>query len=352
MNNILQQIKKNKEFYDLMQAEWRPYVMFNHNSNIRSKIVNTDIYGLRFNNLKKKYKNKSESIFKENNKKYCGVILGNSTAFGEGSSNDKNTISSILSKNSNIHFHNFCGRGFTGYQELMNLQLLIHKLKNLKKIIIISGLNDSIMPFYIKDYAVHNSPIYGYNLFKKAMESQVSSFKKKCLETFLKLFFFKKINYKALNRTNIFDQIKIINKINFLKTNRKENNINSYKEIIDRNFNLMSILQKSTKAKVYFFLQPVGSWCSKEKTKEEKILFDDEKKNEKLQKIYKHVNKKKYLIVKNTTQSAAKKYKINYLDLNEALSSKKLNKNWFFISRFHINDNCNKVISDIIKKTL
>ena len=69
MNNILQQIKKNKEFYDLMQAEWRPYVMFNHNSNFRSKIVNTDIYGLRFNNLKKKYKNKSESIFKENNKK-------------------------------------------------------------------------------------------------------------------------------------------------------------------------------------------------------------------------------------------------------------------------------------------
>lgn len=352
MEISIKKIKKNKEFYELMQAEWRPYVMFNHNSNFRSKIVNTDIYGLRFNNLNKKYKNKSESIFKENNKKNCAVVLGNSTAFGEGSSDDKNTISSILSRNSNIHFYNFCGRGFTGYQELINLQLLIHKLKNLKKIIIISGLNDSIMPFYIKEYSAHNSPIYGYNLFKNAMASQVISWKKKFLEFFLKIFISKKINFKVLNRTNIFDQSKIINQINFLKTKRIGNNLDSYKEIIDRNFQLMSILQKSTKAKVYFFLQPVGSWCSKQKTKEEKILFDDERKDKKLQKIYQHVDKKKYSIVKGTTQKAAKKHKIKFFDLNEALSIKKFNKDWFFISRFHINDNCNKVISSIIKKVL
>ena len=221
MENRIKQIKKKKEFYDLMQAEWRPYVMFNHNSNFRSKIVNTDIYGLRFNNLNKKYENKPESIFKENNKKYCAVVLGNSTAFGEGSSNDQNTISNILSKNSKIHFYNFCGRGFTGYQELMNLQLLIHKLRNLKKIIIISGLNDSIIPFYTKDYTAHNTPIYGYNLFKHAMASSVTSWKKKCLEFFLKLFFSKKINFKALKRTSFFDQLKIVKQINFLKEKKK-----------------------------------------------------------------------------------------------------------------------------------
>ena len=64
-------------------------------------------------------------------------------------------------------------------------------------------------------------------------------------------------------------------------------------------------MKSKIKAKVYFFLQPVGSWCSKQKTKEEKILFDDERKDKKLQKIYQHVDKKKYLIVKDTTKKAA-----------------------------------------------
>ena len=39
------------KFYDSMSADWRPFVMFHHFSNIRSKFCNTDIFGLRFNNL-------------------------------------------------------------------------------------------------------------------------------------------------------------------------------------------------------------------------------------------------------------------------------------------------------------
>ena len=39
------------KLYDVMQANWRPFVMFNQESNLRSKICNTDIYGLRFNKL-------------------------------------------------------------------------------------------------------------------------------------------------------------------------------------------------------------------------------------------------------------------------------------------------------------
>ena len=39
------------KFYDSMGANLKPFVMFNHFSNIRSKFCNTDIFGLRFNNL-------------------------------------------------------------------------------------------------------------------------------------------------------------------------------------------------------------------------------------------------------------------------------------------------------------
>ena len=104
--------------------------MFNHFSNLRSQFCNTDIYGLRFNKFVKNRKDKKISIFEEGKtKKNKGVILGNSTAFGEGSSTDSNTISAILSKISKFHFYNLCGRGYSGYQEIMNFFLLSHKIK-------------------------------------------------------------------------------------------------------------------------------------------------------------------------------------------------------------------------------
>ena len=98
------------KFYDSMGANWKPFLMFNQFSNIRSKFCNTDIFGLRFNNLEDT-KNKI-SIFDEkiNIKKKNAVLIGNSTAFGEGASCDQKTISSFLSQMSDYHFFNFCGR--------------------------------------------------------------------------------------------------------------------------------------------------------------------------------------------------------------------------------------------------
>ena len=58
--------------------------MFNQFSNIRSKYCNTDIHGLRFNELKNQ--NKECSIFDQfsDDKKDGALIIGNSLAFGEG----------------------------------------------------------------------------------------------------------------------------------------------------------------------------------------------------------------------------------------------------------------------------
>ncbi len=349
LKNMIPQIK----FYDSMQPKWRPYLMFNHFSNIRSKFCNTDIYGLRFNSLKKNSKNKKISIFNEGKgKKNKGVILGNSTAFGEGSSTDSNTISSILSKISKFHFYNLCGRGYSGYQELMNFFLLYHKIKNLKKVVVISGLNDSILPFYIDNFDDYNTPTYGYNLFNVAMSSIVTGWKKKALKYLLQPFFGNKVNFQALNRINFLDQMKVNKNTNILKVNSKKNLIESYKDIIERNFFLLSKLEESKKIKIYFVLQPVGSWCQKQMTLEEKILFSEENKNLTLKKIYQHVDKKKYKIVKKIIKDKSRKFKIKFIDLNQIFSEKKYAKEWFFLSRFHINDNCNKHIAKIIKKTI
>ena len=85
--------------------------MFNQDSNLRSKICNTDIYGLRFNNSRD-LKEKKSILSLSKNKKQNGILLGNSMAFGEGATKDEKTITSQLTKMSKYNFLNFCGRGF------------------------------------------------------------------------------------------------------------------------------------------------------------------------------------------------------------------------------------------------
>ena len=82
--------------YDNFSHEWKPFIMYSNKTNLRTKVVNTDNLGLRFNSLNN---NNLISIFdqKNTNQKF-GLIVGSSTAFGLGCSEDDQTISSKLSK--------------------------------------------------------------------------------------------------------------------------------------------------------------------------------------------------------------------------------------------------------------
>ena len=94
-NYIKYKLAPQAKFYDSMAADWKPFVMFSQFPSIRSKYCNTDMFGLRYNNFNDET-NFSNSIFEQNidpNKKNA-VLIGNSIAFGEGTTSDSKTISS------------------------------------------------------------------------------------------------------------------------------------------------------------------------------------------------------------------------------------------------------------------
>ena len=99
--------------YDSIKHFWKPFIMFFNEANIKSKVLNLDKFGLRFNdlnNLKNLDIETNNSIFNEkifSQYKETAVLVGASTAFGSGASSDTFTIPSILSKKTNIHFFNF-----------------------------------------------------------------------------------------------------------------------------------------------------------------------------------------------------------------------------------------------------
>ncbi len=334
------------KFYDSMGANWKPFVMFNHFPNIRSKYCNTDTFGLRFNNLEND-KNKI-SIFDEKidkNKKKA-VLIGNSTAFGEGASSDQKTISSLLSQMSDYHFFNFCGRGFSGYQEINNFLLLANKINDLKKIIIISGLNDSYLPYYVKDFDDDQVPIFGYNTFKKAMKNSSRGWKNKLFRLFFGKFFADGINWSKVNSLNWHNELFKKKELNVIKSRLTTNE--QLQNIADRNFKIWSTIAKGMNIEIDFMLQPVGSWCQKQLSTEEEKLFKEENSLKELQKIYQYVDKNKYDFYKDILKKSAEKNNINFLDCNEIFSEKKFDKEWLFLNRFHLTDLANNYISQIL----
>ena len=118
--------------YDNFSHEWKPFIMYSNKTNLRTKVVNTDNLGLRFNSLNN---NNLISIFdqKNTNQKF-GLIVGSSTAFGLGCSEDDQTISSKLSKLTGTLFFNLGVSAFSGFQEVILHQSLINKVSKAKHI--------------------------------------------------------------------------------------------------------------------------------------------------------------------------------------------------------------------------
>jgi len=335
------------KFYDSMGANWKSFVMFNHFPNLRSKYCNTDINGLRFNNFKNE--NKIKSIFDEKkmeNKK-VGVIIGNSFAFGEGASCDQETISNLLSQSTNYHFYNLCGRGFSGFQEIINFLIHLNDIKKLDKILIISGCNDAFLPYYRDNYENINEPTHGYNLFKKTMHKTSRGWKNKTLEFFLGKFL-KKVNWNKINSLNWKKEL--FNPENEISKNVPDKPNDHLKFMIENNFRTWSMISKGMNVDIKYILQPVGSWCKKNLSTEEKTLFSEENNYGSLRRIYKHTDSDKYNLMKTILLDSSKKYGLDFIDCNDYFSNPNFNNKWLFISRFHFNNLGNKYLCEYLTK--
>ena len=351
--DLIYNLVPQQKFYDSMGADWKPIIMFNQFPNIRSKYCNTDTFGLRFNNLKDN--SKKISIFENtiSNKKKNAIIIGNSTTFGEGQSSDEKTISNFLTENSEYNFYNFSGRGFSGFQEIAQFLILNHNVLNLDRIIVISGVNDSYLPYFIDKFDDEQTPIFGYNKFLKTMSNASRGWKNKIFKALFSNFLKnKKKDWNRINSLNWRDEL-------FgSSTLKSEDNIEvskdvALKQILERNINIWSFITKGMNIKFDYILQPVGSWCKPVKTKEEEAIFNEENNLSSNQKIFKHVDHNKYLLVKKIIRNATNKNGLNFCDMNEEFNNNELEEKWLFTSRLHLSDMGSEILSKkIIEKIL
>ena len=338
------------KFYDSMGANWKPFIMFNHFPNIRSRYCNTDKDGLRYNNYNDKI-NISNSIFEQEldqNKKNA-IITGGSFAFSEGATSDSKTIASFLSKESDYNFINLAGRGFTGYQEIINFMSHLNKIKNIKKVVILSGLNDLVLSRYIKNYDEVYGPIYGYDIFIEKMKGAAEGWKKQVFKFIFGKFFDPNTDWNEINsltwRKELFKKKKEVNKI--------IDNDEKLENTLDRNLMIWSIISKGMNLSIDYVLQPTSIWQEKILSNEEEEIFKeaDNRRLSEIKKVYKSVTLDKYNYLKKMLQSLTKKYNINFIDCNEILKKKYL-KNYIYVDKVHMNDAGYQLISQELTRNL
>ncbi len=319
-------ITPQMQTYNRLSFNWKPFIMFMQENKFRSEIVNTDDFGLRFNNQKI-----TNSIFDRKDKidKKSGAIIGSSAAFGVGSSNDSLTIPSLLSENTDCDYFNIGVKAYSGFQEVILFNSLINNLKKIKEVIIFSGINDIFMSRYIDNYDKILGPMFYTNQF---YDSMAIGLKKQLINRFSNLF----ISPKS-------------------ELNELKNNVNqSIFEIVRKNLYFWANIKNGMKIKLYFFLQPMSSWCIRELSEEENIIFNELDKNTNIKpnQVLKLMNSDVYTKYKSFLSETCKELNIDFFDCNEFLSSKEYDNKWLFVDRVHLTDLGYKLISQFIKSKI
>jgi hypothetical protein len=158
--------------YDEMQMCWVPFLMHFHEPNYTSEVVNTDLRGLRRTFMTSEL----PIILGQPEERPCGLWIGNSMAFGVGTTHDRKTIPSLLNIwGAGELWVNFAGGAFMSTQEFILFTIYYQQFKNIKKVIIFSGLHDFINYFINSEYSQDIGSFSFIDSYQKSM-GYISSF--------------------------------------------------------------------------------------------------------------------------------------------------------------------------------
>lgn len=340
------------KIYDQLGIDWHPYIMFFQKPNFNSNIVNTDTFGFRYSIINnKKF---SPTTFSESNQDEISFVVGSSAAFGVGASCDNCTISSKLSSLNNEYFLNFGCRAHVSSQELILFNHIAPKFKNVKNVVIFSGLNDLYLSF-MKDFSSELGPFFFSKQFSHGMNKQFFSKKRLIMKAFLEPLYKNSIDYKYI-------QLKDLLKV--LVSNRKNLEIESKKDIphFDINYTINKLrknlfiwkkLSQSFPFKLIFVLQPTLDWISKVQSVEESTLFNYLNQQEDEVRIREVLSKETYLSYSKELRKLCSELGISFFDSNCALKSKISKEEWIFVDRGgHMTDQGYAIVSAYINEIL
>lgn len=341
--------------YDKIGRTWLPYLMYFHAPNYSSDILNTDSRGFRVGYSGSRRISGFENI----DERPISLVVGSSAAFGVGATSDKNTISSILSEDTDCLWLNFGGRAFNSTQELL-LFLFFHRyIKNIKRVVILSGLNNLMIYHSSAKYSKELGSFFSWSQYNSIMNIEQESLGQKIASRVLRPVFGNRAAQRDLLKFD-FGKEEKETQANFclsslFKTVRDHN-----KEkddllcVLKRDISIWKLITDALQIKLYYVLQPTANWVRRELAAEETALFDelDNHPTHNPLSIKDVLNNSLYDWFLKNLSEICNFYDVRFLDMNEAISKKALDEKWLYVDRIHLTDEGYRISADILKDTI
>jgi len=342
--------------YSGMEMEFRPYAMYMHPANFRSKAVNTDEIGFRH-----QYIDNQLMSWDQLKVRYAqaDVLVGNSTVFGVDCESDKHTISHFLNEeypdSRRVPMINLGIRGSTTRQELIVLQSMRGRMPPIRRIVIFSGiLNASgvAIPnsYTDADFGMIFSEVYNFNLFCKQYE------KKSYDRVDMALY-----NFHQWVDTQIKRDPRLTGTIerffgpaeskSTVVADDKEKRFETIMELTKVDLCNWAALARGMGVQIDFVLQPAVNWTRKKLTKAERQLFDLDWANPGYF-LAEYATAEFYQKIRGRFEQDCRAVGIAFHDANEWLSDPKYAKETIFIDVCHLTSAGNRIIAKLIREKL
>ncbi|WP_324488546.1 hypothetical protein [Daejeonella sp.] len=333
------------EAYDLMDSgRYVPYAMLCGPKKYASAEINTDDMGFRFTYHKKDY------VIPENIQDYSeiNILIGASTVFGVGATSDRTTISSIISEKTGELWLNLGNRGCNSLQEYIHLILFLQRVKRVKRIVFLSGIND----LYLS--VVNNTDCFYDQRFWMNDNLIELSITKRVFAGFFSWLY--RMPFEHISNVRISRMpFAFINDWKTASYKIHEQTIEEKFEIYfsryQRNFKLYKGISVAYNCEIEFFLQPFAHWIDRNHTENEAKIFDylnELQKNE----TWFHVSKvlkdrEIYKMLLSTFHKIASEEQLKFTNCNEFLKEPVD----YFVDAVHLTDEANRIIADKIIKS-
>ncbi|MBF0479322.1 MAG: hypothetical protein HQL26_07550 [Candidatus Omnitrophica bacterium] len=333
--------------YDSIGQMWVPYLMYFHSPQYTSTALNTDSRGFR---VTYKGADKIED-FKNIKDISFSILVGGSQVFGVGATHDKYTIPSIMNERSADLWLNFGGRAFSSTQEFQLFLFYYQHLKNIKKIVVMSGLNNLLLYYTSRNYSKELGVFFFQSEYTKRMNQSQMCFKRKAMKFVLEPFLGTALDYGRISMEELKQRIFSKNPLSISpKAGGEASNKDDLLAVLERDIINWKIFAKALNIEFHYVLQPMADWIKKNKSKEEAALFEalDCHQGPSWAAMKNKLNYECYEWFNSKLQDICIRQGVNYFDMNRALSDMHLDGEWLFVDRAHCTNQGNALISKIL----
>ncbi len=330
--------------YYAMKVEWLPTLTFTNAARWRSNVLNTDEFAFRHS-----YTGEGRLLtISKDASLPCNIILGGSTAWGCGATSDYHTISSRLMSHTGQTCWNLGVRGYSSTQELLCYHTYRHLFKNVRNVILFSGVNDLALYFFNKKYPSYGGGVYYWTHLLRGVIPDTTFYNR------LKRYFLRGMSKGDVD----LPKISLVNAI----CRRLKNDPSglpmlpepsvaietiedhfAQKDLIlhaiENNFRTWAALAKYDGFRFVYILQPLATWIDRIQTEEEQELFEYIHKLGNSKRVHvDSMNIEIYQWFTGALREICAKYKIEFHDMNALFAASPDKNDWLFVDRVHLSD--------------